>query len=289
MSDSATTYFIRHDRKCSMRNDLRDKFWRKGLVGIHYQDRRSIQPADYASPRAQSALRIFNELAEQGGYVCTTIHPYPGCLVGFVPGGSKIHFKIGRYDSGKSLVMKTLTLSRVRRIAPGVANRLLIGWPRQGTIGRWRRIGDRVARFVNKTKTSNFTVDDMLPLEHEIMCSEFLRSAEAVAQGLPSLAYLTAPVGGTRVAVDIAGVAKSGRPILAQITHLEYDNAEIKEKVKALKEAAGNSRANLLFFCQLGQPRKKGGIHFFPLAKVFDAMMSKPTWRRATERNLSGK
>ena len=281
--DSVKTYFIRHSASCNMGVFLRDRFWNEGLIGIHYADKRSIEPKEYEELAARKALKVLKELTESGGYVCATIAPKSGCLIGKVAPASHITYEEAPYpdEPNRTIIMKAAKLHTFKHVSVLAANRLLIGQPQQGTLTPWSCCGNRVQRWVDEDDQAIHRVDDLLPYEQEIMCSDFLRTAAASVEKLPRLLFLSAPVGGTREAVDIAGVTADGTLLLAQVTYHDRSSRESQDKVKALKKVAEGTKASLIFFCRCETPETQDGVVYFPLQHVFGEMKGVPAWKRA--------
>jgi hypothetical protein len=275
------SYFIRHTGDCSVSQGFRDQLWQQQRIAVHYEDIKSVNPADYGGDNAKRALKVLNEIGASGGYVCATMHGHSGCLVGIVEPGTKVKLQIGSKPPGESgqSILKTLQLTQAREISPHKANRLLIGQPQQGTITSWNIVGDRVRQFILQGDIQISQLNHLLPFEQEVMCSEFLRTDEAVRSELPRLIHLSAPVGRTRKAVDVAGVTTEGVLILAQVTHSEEDSADVADKLSELREVGGKSGAHLILFCRTkGGARMTKGVFLFPIDTVFNAMAKRLAW-----------
>lgn len=277
------TYFIRHAMSCDMGAELRDSLWKQRMIAVHYEDKRSWEPDDYDASAAKKSLRILNEIADEGGFICATIAPRSGCLIGEVAPGTQKEFETGpkQSDGSQSSTLKAIRLSKCVEVCPHEANRLLICQPLQGTLTQWHVIGDRIERYVRDGRLLIQDLCDLLPYEQEIMCSEFLRTETATERGLPQLVHLSAPVGQTRKAVDTAGIATDGKLLLVQVTYRSRSDKAVNEKVADLREVAQGISAHLLFFCHCQKPTTEDGVQFFPLQEVFDAMRRLPTWCKA--------
>ncbi len=277
------TYFIRHSASWEVDDLFRQRLWTERKIAIYYENVRSYDPNDYTVPSARRAVRAFRDLAQGGGYVCTTIAQY-GCLVAKVTKGTLIAFEdIKLKDPSKTGIAKLLPLANAVEVPPGIADRLLIGQPQQGTICLWKVIGDRVRQLAETGKLSISQVSDLLPYEQEVMCSEFLRTEASEAANLPRLAHLSAPVGRTRKAIDVSGVTAGGRPILVQVTHHLMTSTETTQKAEALRASTRGLNANLILFCRADKPSEAGGIRFYPIQRVFEEMQKLSAWRSAIE------
>jgi hypothetical protein len=80
------------------------------------------------------------------------------------------------------------------------------------------------------------------------MCSEFLRSPAAAKLGLPRLVHLILPVGRTMKAIDIYGIAQSGKRIFAQVTYERIEKS--REKLEALCKYRDQNGDSLVLFCE---------------------------------------
>lgn len=144
------TYFIRHTADMDIDDATRDYLWRERKIAIHFpwtakgdvsKDSSSLNPDDYERS-AKRAIRALRRLAETGGYVCAQHYPRAECMVGFVKPDSKIELVRGKWgdrtnDAGRTAVLKTLQLTKVRLVEPLDYAVLLVARPRQGTIMRW--------------------------------------------------------------------------------------------------------------------------------------------------------
>ena len=69
------SYFIRHTKKVSVRDEDLDRVWNQNEIAIHYSgddagpDAKSVHPEDYDEKKAKKAIRLFKELSEAGGCV----------------------------------------------------------------------------------------------------------------------------------------------------------------------------------------------------------------------------
>lgn len=274
------TYFVRHSKSWDIADDVKKRLWSERKVAIRFEDVESVDPDDYEDAKSKSAICTFSKLALTGGYVCATYGPYDGCLVGKVAANSVVSFEQAALQdpSFKTALLKVLTLQSTIEVPSDVANRLLIGQPQQGTIYKWSAIRERVARFVEDGHISIRTVDDLLPYEQEVLCAEFLRTPAAEKHKLPRLAFLSAPVGRSRKAVDISGVTDSGLPVLAQVNYSHLTAPLMKDKASALKSAAPPDTAGLVLFCRTTERSENDGIVNFPIETVFEEMNRIPAW-----------
>jgi hypothetical protein len=282
------TYFIRHTLSCSISSEFRSRLWRERKIAVHYEDKRSTNPKDYPPGSAHRALKLMNEIADHGGFICATYHGAPGCLVGRVNPTSKILIEVGPKppDQSGDSILKALQLENARIVPPEIANRLLIGQPQQRTISPWHIIGDRIQQFIETGKLQLTKLGDLLPFEQEVMCAEFLRTKTAEQAGLPRLAHLAAPVGGTREVVDIAGITAAGRTILAQVTHHEGSEPQTIDKLAALHGVGTGGNAHMILFCRkVPATISAANVHLFPLETVFDEMAKLPAWCAAIGMN----
>ena len=280
------TCFIRHTVKMLIENSLRRRLWKEGRVAIHYPedaegrlvdtDNSSLETADYTG-RYRRVVECFLGMGEEGGYVCARYHDFPGCVIGVVEPSTRVELIRGRWsDRDREVVIKSLKIKNPRYLSGAEANRLMIGCPHRGTFAKWHLCGNRVERYVRDGRIVVTHLDDLLPLEQEIMCSEFLRMDDT---SLPRLVHLTSPVGRTRETVDVAGIDKDDRLILAQVTHHDLNSKEASEKIRSLRQCGADTEAHLLFFCRCSEPSNQDGVTIYPLEEVFDRMSKLPSGR----------
>jgi len=88
-------------------------------------------------------------------------------------------------------------------------------------------------------------VESLGPSQLETLCEEYLRKEDKGIEGLPTLDYLIASVGRQLKDIDIAGMSKDGRIILAQISY----SSKSEEKFRQLENASEDiQQAILLYF-----------------------------------------
>lgn len=291
------TYYIRHTKKLDIDNITRVHLWKNRKIAIHFpeykdgkidknkKDNDSLDPNDY-SGAGKGAMRTLRELANDGGYVCTQYFipdkdDYE-CLVGYINPNSKIEFIKGTWGDlkgcrGKTAILKALSLQKVKSIEPSKQISLLIGRPQQGTIGRWKKAGEKVKNLVEGIKKSNPSLDDLLPPQQETLCSEFMRLPETEINfpGLLRLSHLLLPIGRNMEDVDIYGISADGKKIFAQVTYSNLEEPKVKDKCKKLSKYSDKGKNHLVFFCDTKEPKKdEEGIRIFPIQRVFDHFIS---------------
>lgn len=158
------TYFIRHTWQLDIDDATRRSLWESHRIAVHYphgkngpadSDCESLNPDDYAKA-ARTAIRLLRELATSSGYVCAQ---YAGCedvFLGKVEPNTGIEIVRGawggRYGKqGRPAVLKTLRLTKVKRLPALASIPILAGRPRQGTLMRWPSVGKAVAHIVEGT------------------------------------------------------------------------------------------------------------------------------------------
>lgn len=278
------TYFARHTQALDIDDSTRKELWVNQRIAIHFphtkdngqsdRDSESLDPNDYEGS-ARKAIRALRSLSENGGYVCAQYYGYEESLVGVVRANSPIELLRGKWGNlyglaGRIAVLKTLQLRRVKQIAPMECPVILVGRPRQGTLMRWPKAGLVIANLV-EDKACEAALCDLMPAQQEIICSEFLRLPEAEQLGLPTLAHLILPIGRTMKDVDIYGLAKDGKRILAQVTFSSYESSEATWKLDRLKQLNDSCRSHLILFCNTEADRiaVKDDIKIVPINTVF--------------------
>ena len=287
------TYFIRHTNRMSIDSDTFERLWVNRKIAIHFpsdkngvldteKDNVSLSPEDYKGHDA-FAISTFVELANNGGYVCAHYRHRNECLIGMVEPKTEIEFIEGWWDDNKSRlgIFKSLQLKKVKVVRESQLAHILVGRPRQGTIRKWRLIGNRIEYLVNR-KVLPQTIDSLLPSQQEVLCSEYLRLPQAVYQ----ISHLLIPVGGTMKDIDIWGVDVSGQLVYAQVTFLKRDNTSLKIKLKQLKEYSQNGRNKLIMFCDCENQVSDDGIVIFPIREAFRVFTSTKSGKIWLEQSL---
>ncbi|HYH65010.1 MAG TPA: hypothetical protein VD866_09975 [Urbifossiella sp.] len=233
------TYFARHTDKLDIDVVSRQALWDRQLIAVHYPhskagtldldatDNASLDPSDYAGS-ARGAIRALNDLSRDGGYIYAE---YAGqdCLVGVVERGTPIVRLASAWGSryghaGRPTVLKTLQLSKVKRISKADSAAIVVGRPRMGTLQKWPRAGKLIENLVNGVRSEQTIVALTTDLQ-EVLCAEFLRLPAVEALGLPRLVHQLLPIGRTMRHIDLLGLAADGRRLFAQVTHYSLADA----------------------------------------------------------------
>lgn len=285
------TYFARHTYQLDVDAATRQELWDRHLVAVHYPqnkaglldstDNASLNPNDYTGS-ARGAIRALSDLSTGGGYVCAEYAGQHDCVVGAVEPETPITLLAGfwgdRYGhSGRPTVLKTLPLSRVKRVNKANNATILVGRPRMGTLQRWPRAGKVIENLVNGVR-SETTMSDLSADQQEILCGEFLRLPAVEALGLPRLVHLLLPIGRTMRDIDLFGLASDGKRLFAQVTHYTLEQAG--EKLARLKGFADQAAAHLLMFCQAKKIEKQSGVTVVPYSVVEEVFRASPEGAR---------
>jgi hypothetical protein len=232
-----------------------------------------------------------NELSNNGGYVCAQYRGYEACLIGRVSPGTPIEpvyaqWRRSSYDNPRRpAVLKTVRLDRVKIVSPLDHAVLLVGRPIRGTFMRWPNARDTIRALVEGEPLS-VNVGRLSPDQQEIMCSEFLRTPEATAMGLPRLEHLLLPTGRTLKDLDILGIASDGHPLCAQVTLA--DRVQAAWKLERMKAYATDSSAHLILFCRTTEAETANGVHVRSIEEVFRCFRATASGRRWIARALQG-
>jgi len=276
------TYFIRHTATLDIDDATRQKLWGERRIAIHFphdakgrlgkRDNASCDPDDYSPTRGLRQMRALATLADEGGYVCAEYHGQSECVLGFVKPKSKIELVYGHWGSvnkyqGRKAILKSLRLSKVKSVRPGDSAAILVGRPRQGTIMRWKQVGQMIENIVEGRRIEP-SLELLSPAQQEIMCSEFLRSPAAQEFGLPRLEHLLLPVGRTMKGIDICGITESGTRLFAQVTFRPFD--QCTEKLDALLLYRDGDLSTIILFCDCLESTTARGAIIVPLRRVYD-------------------
>ena len=266
-------------------DDTRRRLWQERRIAIHFphektgkigaKDRSSINPDDYIGS-AKRCMRTLVDLAKEGGYVCAQHYPQEKWMLGLVRPKSKIELLKGKWGDrwgvqGRTAVLKTLRLSKVKLVHPLNYAVLSVGRPRQGTIMRWHLAGKTIEGLV-EGRRSKAQLSDLTPRQQEIFCSEFLRLPQVASFDLPRLAHLLLPTGHTMRDIDIIGIAADGKKLLAQVTFSPLENAIWK--IDRLLPYRDPKRAHLLFFCDCADRTEQKGVTIFSIRRAYDMFTS---------------
>ena len=125
-------------------------------------------------------------------------------------------------------------------------------------------------------------IGGLTPTQQEVLCSEALRMEEMAGHGIPQLETLLLPVGRTLRDVDICGIGRDGRRVLAQVTNYRYPGKAAEPKVRKLA-GYGDSDTVLLFICQTTEVVKEGSVVIVPLDLLFDVFAASERGQRWLE------
>ncbi|MGB9693840.1 MAG: hypothetical protein ACPLYF_03255 [Fervidobacterium sp.] len=285
------SYFIRHAEKLGVQDDDVKRLWEENKVAIHYpgfmdQENNSLDPEDYKDKKknnrgAYSAMKVFNELNESGGYIWAEYRTHKDLVkIGRIKRGSAKLFdaKWVQYDKppirrndGAPTKLKSLQMEDCREINLGKGNYwfFIVLRPPFLTICRWRGVGKYLKELVEYGRV---TIDKFESLHYkiqEVVCSEFLRSGELKHEHAPKLKYLLLQVGGPLKDIDICGYSDDGKMILAQVTNYEKSHPKCEQKKKALRNCPGAHNSHLVLFCKHDKVDWDGEILYVPGKEVF--------------------
>ena len=278
------TYFIRHTADMDVDNATRDYLWREHKIAIHFpwtkssdksNDSSSLNPEDYEGS-AKRSVHALTRLANNGGYVCAQHYPHTECMLGLVPPQSNIELFRGQWGElykmpGRTAILKSLQLTKVRLVKPLDYAVLLVGRPRQGTIMRWPLAGKVVENIV-EGRSTKLKLHDLSPSQQEILCSEFLRSEAATRYGLPRLNHLLLPPGRTMRDIDVTGIAEDSKTLLAQVTFSPL--SAVQWKIQRLRPYHDPGRVHLILFCSCEVTSHQDGVTIFPIEQAFSSFTS---------------
>lgn len=277
------TFYACHTGKLDVDEHWIERLWGERRIAVHYpelkdgsrdpvRDNDSTDPADHPPGAARNVMKALNLLATNGGYVCAKFRGIEPCLLGKVLPGSDIEplsaeWRRSSYDPPRPAALKTLRLEQVTELSPAKHALLLVGRPPHTTLSRWPSAGDRIRSLVEGHEQA-LDLDRLTTKQQEVLCSEFLRLPDAESLGLPRLAKLLLPPGGTLKDLDIIGVAADGRLLCAQVTH--SDLGAVAWKVKRLAHYADESGAHVILFCRTAGISKVGPVLVCPIDTAFD-------------------
>ncbi len=235
------SWFIRHWSSGThpawsntMNDDIQRRLCADHEIAVHYGTIRSADPGRYAGS-ARHAMRRFNELAKEGGYVCAHYPATGNMLVGKVQPGSVIAC------DRKDIALKRLKLTRCRRVRGGEREFLLAAKLRQGTLCRWRKIGGLLASVVERRAIPK-SLELLTPAMQETVCQEYLRRK-------CGMSFLLLPFGRTTETIDALGTEKDGRRLVVNQVTCATDPDALRKKADALVRFPADDSARRVFFC----------------------------------------
>jgi len=274
------SYFIRHTEKILVPHEEINKLWDENRIAIHFpgkgeKDLESIEIKDYESDRAAKiAIKHFNELKCNGGYIWAEYHTQSIIKIGKIkPGSFKYWYTIWskkcnnpERKEGDIAILKTLQMENVKKKEPYEAMSLRAAKPRQGTIREWKNIENKLECLVEGKPIAE-SWNSLSPEQLETVCTEYLRKPDL--ESCPKLEHLLLPIGRTLEDVDIYGYSTDARKIFAQVTHYKIDHPKCKQKIEKFKHYRNKNICNV-FFCDCNNVKKEDDILFIPTTKVFE-------------------
>ena len=274
------TYFIRHTKDFGVVDEAVENLWEDNQVAIHYPgiswpppespDSSSINPDDYTKPSEKSAIRCFNRLNEEGGYIWAEYRSKKDIKIGKIIPGSFYPDETKWRDIERSAIIKVLQMENVRQLKPTEAMFLKACRPIQGTICRWRKAAGKLDALVEGSRIE-MKIKNLTPSQQEAVCSEFLRYQHN--ESIPVLEHLLLPVGRTLKDVDIFGFTKSGKELFAQVTYYSFKDKRIKGKIQSLLDYSFKD-SELVLFCNHENIELKDGYIVVPLSVVEKWLLS---------------
>jgi ssDNA-binding Zn-finger/Zn-ribbon topoisomerase 1 len=253
-----------------------EKLIGEGHIFIHYGD--SDEEHKRYEQTYKRAYQRFEKLNESGGYVIAD-YRYLVDKYDLSDHDGVGDISVGRIEKGTREEIKTihceqckkdheLTSTKFEKFTPLSRNDyglFAIPFPR-GTISRQSVIGVDKLKCMMEKRPLPDKVESLSPSQLETLCEEYLRKEDKGIEGLPTLDYLIAPVGRQLKDIDIAGLSKDGRIILAQVSY----SSRSEEKTRQLEKASrGIEQAILLYFGK--EPKKMNEkIKFVNVKRVYD-------------------
>jgi hypothetical protein len=250
--------FIRH--KLDSSPAILEDLWANRVIAVHYANLPSTDPGDY-NRAGRTALTRLWQYCGSGVIVGATyrrIRPAE-MVVGEIEQGSRVEAR--EYDGR---IYKVVQLKNAREVSYRDHPLLAAIQPRQVTVTGWPSAQKYLEALLKKGKIP-WSVESLAPSQLEVICYEYMRR-----EGL--LSALLLPIGRALPDVDICGIDKCGRNVIAQVTH-SSSRRTIAHKLKMLKHyrAAGTT---LVFFgpgsCRVNAPQ----VWFIAIEDVFDRLSS---------------
>ncbi|WP_026951135.1 hypothetical protein [Algoriphagus mannitolivorans] len=281
------TFFCRHSSALDIDLNTHQFLWENNYLAIHYptsksgwddeEDCQSLNPKDY-SGSALKGMNALQNLSRDGGFVFCVYESQNQYKIGKIEPNTPIEILFGKWGNkngleGRKAALKALKINDFQVLSPAEALSLTSVQPRQGTICVWSKVETRVKNLVQNINES-VTLSDLTPDLQEVLCQEFLRMG--LDPLLPKLEALLAPIGRTMKDVDIFGLSKEGKTILAQVSY----SWEPAWKIDRLKKYDQDHQTDLILFCQTDQPKMLSGVRIYPLNKAFELFQKSEIGRK---------
>lgn len=123
--------------------------------------------------------------------------------------------------------------------------------------------------------------NDLSPPDQEVICQEYLRMK--IDSNLPILQSLLCPTGRTMKDIDIVGLSKDNKLIIAQVTYLGLDSILLKKKVDSLKKYL-DKNTHLIMFCSgIDKSEFRDNIVYYPIDTVMKKFLDTDMGRNYLE------
>jgi hypothetical protein len=256
-ASSGKALFIRH--KIGSTPEILNTLIERGLIAIHFEDKKSTDPDDYKTPAARKALRRLWNYCKLGAIVGADFTSADGdtMLVGRIKPRSQV-----KPESFDKYIYKTVQLHDVKRISLRKCQLLSALRPRQTTIIGWPSARMYLEALMHG-RDIPFEVNSLDPNRLEVLCYEYLRR-----EGL--LAALLMPIGRTMQDVDIFGINTDGKKVIVQVTH-NRNQDEIQDKLERLRKYTSLG-ALLFFFGPRSRMIDDGDIRYIANEEVFNSL-----------------
>jgi hypothetical protein len=245
---------------CSSTKDILNELWEERLIALHYGDSFSLNPDDYPNA-GKHALARLQRYARDGAIVAANFHRLhrDRLLLGELQPGSEVRAK----KFGDRYVYKVAKLTHCREVKYADFPLLLAIQPRQGTLVGWPSAKD-ILRSALHGEPLPIKVSSLSPDQLEVVCYEYLRTSERISR-------LLMPIGRCLIDIDIFGIDKHGRRVLAQVTQACSAKANAEKMNNLL--AHRDRESQLYFFGILENAKENPAVTVFDVGDVFKASL----------------
>lgn len=231
--------FVRHN--CSSTIAGLQELWKDRKIALHYEDNSSTNPEDYP-PAGRKALERLWRYCNSGAIVGADYRQLNGekMLIGILKKGTEVKAEeFAGSEPGKPFIYKVVELSEAVEV-PYADYPLLAGiQPRQATITGWPS-ADKILWAALKGKSLPREASSLHPSQLEVLCYEWLR-------GCGKLERLVLPIGRGLIDIDILGIDRDGKRVIAQVTHSVNAKDLADKKSRLLRHARSDLDAMYFF------------------------------------------
>jgi len=165
MTEYELIVFVRH--RMDSTNDIIDKMWNNGIIGIHYEDNPSFNASEYKKiteterKTLGSIFKLMNQIKKQGALVAADYRNKANkdekknqrMLIGIVEKGTEPQsLWYPNPENGRKYCYKTLKMRDVKEISFDAFPELQKFQPPRTTMCKWHKMGIKLLPFIYENR-----------------------------------------------------------------------------------------------------------------------------------------